>query len=455
MLVLAAVTAVIASGFLFRSAQEARLATRSFFQSAALNLAEAGVEEALFAINTNTFDSDHGWALVTGSSTDFAKSITSGFDFQQATGAVYIRVDGATGTSPVITAAGVINIPNQPKLLKQIYVGGTAPARIWSNSIVSKGNVTFSGSASIDSYDSNLGPWNAATNRSDRATVATNATVQLSGSAEIYGYVATGGAAPSVGTGGRIYGATSPSSPLVDTSRVRTDFNANLADATAPTGTSISLGAYALGSSSTVVLPRAGDTVSANGRYIYSATSFALGGSCTLQIDGAVDIIVTGNLSIGGTARLQVGGGSSSEPSLNLYCSGDMSMSGHGMVNSTAKPVNVAIWGTKPAGSTQTITLGGSSAFIGTVYAPNGNISQSGSADIYGALIGNSVTLSGGCEFHYDVQLEGAASSGGPTPLSGTGSGYMRVRTWTELKQTPGSGSAFARDNREPFNTLF
>lgn len=52
-LILAAVTAVIASGFLFRSAQEAKLATRSFFNTAALNLAEAGIEEGLFAINTN------------------------------------------------------------------------------------------------------------------------------------------------------------------------------------------------------------------------------------------------------------------------------------------------------------------------------------------------------------------------------------------------------------------
>src|SRR3954468_23838138 len=76
-LVLAAVTAVIAAGFLFRSAQEAKLATRSFYQSAALHLAEAGLEEGLYAANTSSLTSANGWTLVTGSSTDYQKTITT------------------------------------------------------------------------------------------------------------------------------------------------------------------------------------------------------------------------------------------------------------------------------------------------------------------------------------------------------------------------------------------
>jgi hypothetical protein len=76
-LVLAAVTAVIASGFLFRAAQEARLATRSYFQSVALNLAEAGIEEGLYAGNTAGFTSGNGWTLIAGTTADYAKSITT------------------------------------------------------------------------------------------------------------------------------------------------------------------------------------------------------------------------------------------------------------------------------------------------------------------------------------------------------------------------------------------
>ena len=421
-----------------------------------LNLAEAGVEEGLFAVNTANLTTGNGWSLASGSSTDYVKSITSGLNFPQATGAIYVRIDNASSAAPIVTAAGVVNIPKQPKIVKQLRIGGQTSPRIWANGIVAKGNVTFSGSADIDSYDSSLGAYNSATNRTDRATVATNATVQLSGSATIYGYVATGGTNPSVGGSGRIYGATSPSSPMVDPTRVRKDFNTNLTDATAPTTTAISLGAYSVASSSTVNLPRTGDVAGANGRFLYTCTSLSVGGSGRLNITGPVDIIVTGNTSIGGSGYIAVGGGSSVNPSFNLYCPGTIDLGGSGMVNNTSKPIKANIWGTKPSGSTaQTITVGGSAAFFGTVYAPNGNITISGSGGVYGALIGNTVTLSGSGDVHYDVQLGAATTSGGPSPGSGSSSGTVRISSWAELRDAPGSGRAFARDSRAPFNTLF
>lgn len=455
-LILASVTAVIAAGFLARSANEARLATRSFYQSVVLNLAEGGIEEGLHAVNTGNVTSSNGWTLVSGSTTDYQKSITSGLEFGQGTGAIRIRVDNATGTTPTVTAAGLVTFSTQPKILKQIRVAGRKRARLWQNSIVSKGNVTFSGSADIDSYDSSLGPYNTSTNRSDRATVATNATVQISGSATIYGSVATGGPAPSVGGSGRIYGATSPSSPLVDPSRVRTDFNANLTDATVPTGTAVSLGAYSVAGSSTASLPRTGDVAGANGRYLYSCTSLSVGGSGKLNITGPVDIIITGNVSIGGSGYIAVGGGTSVNPSLNLYSPGTIDLGGSGMVNNTSLPIKATIWGTKASGSTvQTITVGGSAAFYGTVYAPNGNITVSGSGGVYGALVGNAVTLSGSGDVHYDLQLAQATSIGGPIPGDTSDSGTVQITAWSELVDPPGSGRAFARDSRAPFNGLF
>lgn len=455
MLILAAVTAVIASGFLFRSRQESRLATRSYFQVVALNLAEAGLEEALYAANTSSLTTANGWSLVAGSSTDYYKTITTGFNFDQATGAIYIRADGATGATPAIVAAGVVNIPNQPKIVKQLRVAGTGPRHLFANGIVAKGTVTFSGAADIDSYDSNIGTWNAISNRSDRATVATNATVQVSGSAYIYGYVATGGAAPSVGPAGRIYGATSSGTPLVDPTRVRTDFNTNLTDATAPTTSAISLGAYSIGGSSSASLPRAGDLPGANGRYLYTCSSLAVSGVGYLSITGPVDIIVTGNTSVGGSGYIAVGGGSSVNPSLNLYCPGTIDIGGSGMVNNTSLPINTTIWGTKPSGSTQTINIGGSGSYKGTIYAPNGNVAISGAGGLYGAVIANTVTVSGSGVMHYDTQLANATIAGGPTPGGSASGTTIAVSAWAELTSSPGSGSAFARDNRAPFSSLF
>jgi hypothetical protein len=193
-----------------------------------------------------------------------------------------------------------------------------------------------------------------------------------------------------------------------------------------------------------------------NSPRLYTSSSFSIGGSGHLDIKGPVDIIVTGNTSVGGSGYVAIGGTGAVNPSLNLYCPGTIDLGGSGMVNNTSLPINTTIWGTKPAGSVQTVTVGGSAAFKGTIYAPNGNISVTGSGGVYGALIGNTVTLSGSGDVHFDVQLMTASVAGGPSPGSGSsGSGYYRVRAWSELSEKPGSGHAFARDNRQPFSTLF
>ena len=126
------------------------------------------------------------------------------------------------------------------------------------------------------------------------------------------------------------------------------------------------------------------------------------------------------------------------------------------MVNDTSLPVKATIWGTKPSTGTQNVTIGGSSAFKGTIYAPNANLTLGGSGGVYGAVIAKTVAVSGSGDIHYDIQLATATSAGGPTPSSGgAGNGYLRVSSWSELSALPGSGHPFARDNRTPFNTLF
>ncbi|MDO8543733.1 MAG: hypothetical protein Q7S40_25100 [Opitutaceae bacterium] len=441
-LVLAAVTAVIASSFLFRAAQEARLASRSYFQSVALNLAEAGIEEGLYASNTTALDTANGWSLITGTTDDYSKTITSGFDFQQATGEIYIRVDGGTTLTPTVLAAGVIRIPQQPPMMKQIRVVA-GKRQLWSNGLVVKNTLTFSGTTSIDSYDSNLGPFNSSTNRSDQATVATTSTaldpIVVGSNASIYGYVATGAAEPEVGSGGTIYGSTTPSGTLVDTSRIRHDFTANLPDVTAPTGTAISLGAI----STSISLPRVGDPVGANGRYLYSASSLSAAGTEVVTVTDDVDLIVTGSISMTGNSSLVISGIS---PSLNIYCPGNITLSGNGVVNSTNVPSNMTIWGTAPSSGSQTITVGGNGSYTGTIYAPNADATLNGNGGTSGAVIAKSAVISGNGEFHYDIRLGGLPTSLDP---------HFRPSTWCELTATAGSGNAFARDNRTPFATLF
>jgi hypothetical protein len=328
--------------------------------------------------------------------------------------------------------------------------------------MVAKNDITFSVASSVDSYDSSVGPYNPATNRTDRATIATTSTsvdaVELSGASSIFGYVATGGSDPLVPMG-RIYGATSPCPqppppPYVDPARVRRDFATNLPNIAAPTTdaslvNAYNLGAYSVGALASRTLPRTGDlpirpaeAPSASNPYRYSASSLSVSILGTLNIAGPVELIVTGNVSVTLLGFINVQ--SATNSTMNLYVGGNVSLSGFSNAwASTAASAKATIWGTNT--TSQNITLSWGSAFVGTIYAPNAALSLNVAADIYGAVVSKTITMSGWGQFHWDSQLAGIEVSG---------FGY-RVNAWAELNVAPGSGSAFARDNREPFNTLF
>ena len=438
MLLLAAIAAAAAGWLLTRASQEVRLATRSYYLITALNLAEAGVEEAMWAANSAAFTSANGWTDAAGGGA-VVYSRTTGLDVAQGSAEIHVRVDAPTSTNPVVTALGIVRLPGQRDLVKQLRVP-IARRALWANGMVAKGTIIFTGNATVDAYDSNLGPWHATTNRSDQATVATLSTapdpIDLTSNASIYGYVATGGGAPDVGGSGRIYGPTTPANVKMDPLRMRGDFSANLPAVTTPTGTPISLGNV----TSTLTLPRAGDTPGPNGRYLYSASSLSIAGNNSVSIKGPVDLIVTGNVSVSGNGNLSVGGTGSTDPSLNLYAAGTVNIGGNGMINHTSKPINSTIYGTAPDGTTQSISISGNGSFVGTIYGPNANLVLSGNGGNSGAVIAKTINLSGNAEFHYDVRLAQVPSER-----------YFRPTAWLELTAPAGSGQGLARDNREPF----
>ncbi len=451
MLLLSAVAAVIASHLFVRGLQEQRLATRSYYQSVALNLAEAGIEEAMWALNNEWVDSTRGWSDAGDGTGAKVRSVTTGLTLAQGRGEIHLRIDSPATSTPVVLALGRVLLPGQAPVLKQLRVS-LSRRTTWANAIVAKGTVTFNGNkVSIDAYDSSLGPWNATTNRLDLATVATNSTSNggLSiNNADIYGAVATGGGQPVVGPTGSILGATSPTSLTnnIDPSRVRTDFSYNIPDAVAPAGTATSLGA--IGSSLT--LPRAGDTPGPDGRYLYSATEINLNNT-TLTIDGPVDLVVSGNVSIGGgSGSIVVSAGTT--PALALYAAGNLSISGNGAANATNAPPRMTFYGTRTQAEVATLgaqqfDLRGNASYVGLVYAPNADVQLRGggsSGRFDGAVIGRSVTFNGNYDFHYDVQLGGLASEE-----------FFKPASWIELTAPAGSGAALARDARAPFAGKF
>jgi hypothetical protein len=112
------------------------------------------------------------------------------------------------------------------------------------------------------------------------------------------------------------------------------------------------------------------------------------------------------------TARdLRVAGNSTNAGNLTIFMDGPrFSVSGVNAVEG-GSATNLAYYGTT---NNTRITLSGNSAFTGTIYAPQANITLTGGGtdtmgtDFVGAIVGRSVTLNGHYMFHFDENLLGA-----------------------------------------------
>lgn len=432
----------MASYFLTHATRESRLSTRSFYESVALNLAEGGIDIAMLDINNSAIGTTNGWRAATDNAASWVKTISgagnASYAFGQGTGNTYIRVDNWTaGTlaTVTVTSVGQVAVPNQAALNKQLVVKVARRSGAAAGMIV-KGSILFNGNVKIDSYNSTLGAWNATTNRSDLVNVATDSTAANSysgGNGQVYGYVATGHSAPSVGSSGRIYGATTAAGVKIDPARVRQDFSQNIPNATGPSGTPINLGAI----SGNLTLPRAGDTLQANGRYLYTDNNggLQLNGNNVLTINGPVDIVLNANMQMGGNAKIQVNNGAS----INVYGYQGLQVDGNGVANASGDPKNVAFYSL----GTSDVQLNGNADFTGIIYAPNSALQSNGNGNISGSITVSSVQFNGNASFHYDVNLGSSA----PSP-------YYAVKSWNELTDASTLTSNFKHDTRDPFTFL-
>jgi hypothetical protein len=108
---------------------------------------------------------------------------------------------------------------------------------------------------------------------------------------------------------------------------------------------------------------------------------------------------VNGNFSTSGSGGVYIAPGAS----LKLYIAGTASFSGNGIVNQTGYARNLSIYGLN---SSPTVAYSGSSAFIGTVYAPHADFKFSGSAGAFGTFTGETINVSGGAHIAYDEDLK-------------------------------------------------
>ncbi len=418
-------------------------ANRSLYANASMNLAEEGLEEGLYSLNQAAQNASYSWSGAgwTLSGSDALRSFP-GFTFDQhATGLVRVRVYGYASTTPHVVARSTITLggTTSPVIEKWVLIQ-LSKASKFDNGLVAKNSISFSGNnAAIDSWNSDPSnnpaapaiPYSSAV-KHDAGSIG-SASVSVSAvevnNANIWGYVATGGAAPVVGSNGVIGPFGTPSGTVV-ASRVSTDFTANFDAVTLPSATPIAIPAI----TSTTSLPRVGDAPAADGKYYYSAPQIDFNNQ-TLSIqqrtgDTTLPQVV---LILTDTSQsIDIGGGSGalniqSGASLALYAPGDISIGGNGILNGGSttgtanQPIACQIWGTATSNS-QNISIAGNGVLSAVLYAPQGNLKINGNGDVLGSMVANTVNIVGNASFHYDESL---ANFGGGNPY--------RVSLWNEL----------------------
>lgn len=407
-LLLAAIIALMLGSYLSLNLGSTRLAKRSFQSYAALNLAEAGAEEAVWSFNRATASQADAWTgwQTSGAGPAAFRKFTD-FDFGQNTkGTVKVHVtttNPPAGASPRIIALAAVNPPDGNPVTRMLEVTLRRRSH-FSNGLVAKDSIVFNGAVtSVDSWNSDPDnaaatppvPYSAAVRR-DGGTIASLSvlnTATLINQASIWGYVFTGGAQPQVGAHGSIRGADTPPDVAIDSRRIATDFNAELPLAIAPTdGTVIASVGATLGTAGTATRWR--------------CPGITLNGKKTLTILGDVTLILTAGpgvdaISVTGTASIIIPTGSS----LTVYTEGNIRIAGNGVANANIQPKTLQLWGTNTSLGGQDIQIAGNGALVGITYAPNASVKINGNGDVMGSIVANTITLVGNAAFHYDEAL--------------------------------------------------
>jgi hypothetical protein len=386
--------------FIGLSVHSLKSANRSLYANGALNLAEAGLEEAIYSLNNVDWT---GWTKSGSNATKSWSTETLGSGVSTE---IKVKVYNYGSKSPSAIAEATAIVPNSPNVTKQIKIelGKTS---YWANGIVAKDQVIFKGgNAKVDSYKSSDPTYSTggkydSSKRNDKGSVGSvsvNTDAISVSNADIYGYAATGGVRPTVGTNGKIHGKTTPVGTDVDPDRIATDFTSNFEDVDVPTGGS-ALGAI---SGTTTI---AGTTTS-GATTTYQASSIKNNNGEVTTITGNVVLVVTADVTIKGEIQLATGA------TLQIYVAGDMDVGGTGIANMDGLPENFQIFGSST--TSQTIKLHGNGAVQAVIYAPYASVELKGggaSGEMMGSVVANDVFINGTYEFHYDEALEDVDAS--------------------------------------------
>ncbi len=385
--VLVLVMTILGFGLFDLTVLESRLVIDRQARTQACNVAES-------ALNRLSQDMGNGDGI-----NDFAQVYALGNPTNVYTSAGFNTNNGIY----TYTVTKVAPPPTNPTAV-QVLATGTSPPTVTSSTgvqcvikavfkqqfgfpfaLVGTVNVMISGGLSlVDSFNSATGPY--ASSADSNGDVRSSADITISNST-VKGDATAGG---TVTNGGTVTGATTNSAtPPVTLGP----------SPVAPCGPPFSSGSGITG----------GTYNSANGNLIVSG-----GGTATL----ANGTYCFNSIALSGGSKLVVNG------PVVVYLLSFLAMSGGSIVNNTLNAANLQLLS---SGTGQgTISLSGGSGGYMTIYAPGTEVDLSGGSEVFGAIVGSSVNISGDSKVHLDKALNNS-----PGLQGGVVTATVKRESWT------------------------
>jgi Tfp pilus assembly protein PilX len=373
LIVLMAIT-IISAAIIFQATTQYKISRRNKAEIVAMNLAEAGVEYAI-------------WQLETDSTFSGTGSVTVG------EGTYSCTITDITGfpNEKLITAIGeAAGYPASRAVMVRVGISYSSSANWQGNSpfgyaAFGKDKVTnmgFTGNTVFDAYNSDSGTY--AATKGDSGDVRSNAGIDLGGNTIVKGDAVAG---PS-------NTVTLSSNAEVTGDSAKAETYAALIDIPSAE-TSKCTTALSISSNTVVNLGKVGETIT------YYYTSISIAGNAKINIPAGANVI--------------------------FYVSGNVSIAGNGIVNNNLNNDATAVQ-MFVAGSSANFS--GNANYTGVVYAPNGTIKFSGNGSGYGSFIGNKVTVSGNGNVHYDLATQNINVPFWSTPEVGVAGGVQKIYSW-------------------------
>ncbi|SDS05535.1 hypothetical protein [Opitutus sp. GAS368] len=417
------------------------LSTQLLHEDKVRQLAQTGLEEALWALNQNSWTGSGPAGDVAWTTRGANRTIVLAYGSlgQGATGQIALTVANFAGTGPVwpaITSTATLTLGDGRVFTKTLQAT-TGPAPLFGNAIASVNSyVSFTSQGTVDSWNSNPDgnpatpvvaySFTAGNAANYAAVIAANDSGTTSialNQALVYGYLATNGQPVSYSTSGSppgsVKGPGTAATVAVEPGRLgKSAFIPASAVFTVNTPALVP-GSFTLFSWLAALL-----TIGPADNAIYSAPAgFAMPTGLlgyTLNIARPVKMVVNGDFVIGsgllGPAQIVV---QSPNGSLAVFVSGNVAIGGGGVVNQTNDPRKVAFFCTNGS-TTGSVQYTSTADFCGVIYSENMPIDIQQNATFYGALLsGQYVSFSAGAtnpQFHYDTALRHALFADVTTP---------------------------------------